>query len=411
LGIPSKNTLILGLQRKEIISLCSKLIQLRSENPPGDTREIAEYIKQKLENSGYTCQKYEPIKNMENLVATIGSDKPNLIFCGHLDVFPAGFNWRLDPFSGKVIDGKIFGRGAVDMKAGLAAAISAFETIAKYEKEMQGRLTLALFADEENMGFGGAQWMLKNVHHVRGDACLIGEPAAPDVVTIGEKGVLWLRYEAEGELAHGAYTGGENAINKATEILKVLENLKKYSGRAPSEITTLVRKQRNYYQRHGLPKAARALEKVWYNCGVIKGGERINMVPQRCEVYVDVRLPMGVKPIHVITKLNSLIKQRGLSNLRHEVLFSIEPNFTSPTERIVEVTKNNVEQLLKKPAKLFFRLGSTDGKFFRKAGIPTVTYGPNAQLMGRINEFVHIEELMLSVGVHVGVAYDYLYPK
>jgi acetylornithine deacetylase/succinyl-diaminopimelate desuccinylase-like protein len=72
---------------------------------------------------------------------------------------------------------------------------------------------------------------------------------------------------------------------------------------------------------------------------------------------------------------------------------------------------NNVELILRKPARLFIRLGSTDGKFFRKAGIPTITYGPNAQLMGRVNEFVYIRELMYTAMVHLGTAYDFLYSK
>jgi len=411
LGTLSKNTLISNIKRHELVSFCSRLIQLRSENPPGYTKEIADYIKYKLEGNGFSCQTYEPIKNMINLVTSIGSGNPNLVLCGHLDVFPAGFNWSYDPFSGKVVNGKIFGRGAVDMKAGLAAAIVAFETLAKYESEMQGRLTLALFADEENMGFGGAQWMLKNVHDVRGDACLIGEPAGPDIITIGEKGVLWLRFKVEGELAHGAYIGGENAIVKAAGLIDALKDLKNISGLAPPDIMYLIRKQQNYFRKQGLSKAASYLNRVWYNCGVIKGGERINLVPPLCELDVDIRLPMGVKPTQVLNEVNAKIEQCGLKRIGYETLFSMEANFTRPTERIVDIARNNVELILRKPARLFIRLGSTDGKFFRKAGIPTITYGPNAQLMGRVNEFVYIRELMYTAMVHLGTAYDFLYSK
>ncbi|MEM4218272.1 MAG: M20/M25/M40 family metallo-hydrolase [Candidatus Methanomethylicaceae archaeon] len=223
----SKQELIGSLNHDELTKLCSELIMLGGENPPGNTTKIADYIKQRLANKGITVKLYEPVKNMPNLVCSIGSGKPRLVLCGHLDVFPVGHNWSFDPFCGKLVDGKILGRGAVDMKAGVASAITCIESLLKYENRLNGTLTLALFSDEENMGFGGAQWMLENVSEVRGDACFIGEPARSDVITLGEKGVLWLKLSAEGELAHGAYAHDDNAVIKLIKTVLMIEDLKK----------------------------------------------------------------------------------------------------------------------------------------------------------------------------------------
>jgi len=408
LDVKVKESVVASVRRDELIGLCSKLIQLKGENPPGDTTDVAGYVAERLEASGFNVKRYEPKKGMVNLVSSIGSSRPSLILCGHLDVFPAGSDWSFDPFSGKVVDDKVLGRGAVDMKAGLAASITAFEALAKYEGRMQGRLTLALYSDEESMGFGGAQWMLNNVDEVRGDACLIGEPAGSDIITLAEKGVLWLRFVAEGELAHGAYAGGDNAILKISRLVEALESLKEISGKAPPELEWLLREQSSFYNGRGLGRMATALNKVWLNCGVVRGGEKVNLVPQRCELEVDVRLPLGVSPARILEKIGDILQQVGLKGIEREVIFSIEPNYTHPAEKIVDIVARNVAELVGVKPRLFTRLGSTDGKFYRLTGIPTVTYGPDAETMGRVNEYVKVDELVYTAWVHLGSACDFL---
>ncbi|MEM4218271.1 MAG: hypothetical protein QXZ09_09650 [Candidatus Methanomethylicaceae archaeon] len=86
----------------------------------------------------------------------------------------------------------------------------------------------------------------------------------------------------------------------------------------------------------------------------------------------------------------------------------MEPNYTPPTEKIVEITKKNVLETVGMPPKFFIRLGSTDGKFFRRYGIPTLTYGPDASMMGKVNEYVSVSELVQTANVHLGVSWDFL---
>ena len=122
--------------------------------------------------------------------------------------FPRGRGGRLPPFSGAIEDGACLGRGAGDMKAGLAVALTIASLVRELEAPLAGRLTLAFASDEETGGTWGTQWLLDNVEAVRGDACLIGESSGTWSVGIGEKGVLWLRVRASGVSGHAAYAAG-----------------------------------------------------------------------------------------------------------------------------------------------------------------------------------------------------------
>lgn len=127
--------------QEELIDFCSKLIQIPSVNPPGDTTEITAFIEHYLNDVGIAYQKYEAADKMFNLVASIGNDEgKELVYCGHTDVVPVGdlSKWDFDPFSGEVKDGWMLGRGASDMKAGLAGIIFATKLLKKLNIELPG---------------------------------------------------------------------------------------------------------------------------------------------------------------------------------------------------------------------------------------------------------------------------------
>ena len=133
-----------------------------------------------------------------NLVATLGSGSPNLVLSGHLDEFPAGPGWTRAAVFRRRRGRADLGRGAGDMKAGLAVALTTASLLRELEAPLSGRLTLAFASDEETGGTWGTQWLLANVPAVRGDACLIGESSGTWSAGIGEKGVLWLRLRGSG---------------------------------------------------------------------------------------------------------------------------------------------------------------------------------------------------------------------
>src|SRR5207247_2130352 len=117
----------------------------------------------------------------------------SVILNGHLDTFPVGDRngWERDPFSGDVVDGKIYGRGVSDMKAGTTASLIAFCLLSELRPSWRGRLTFAAVADEETMGPWGANYLVDHHPRLRADGVLIGEPSTPSTVRFGEKGMVW----------------------------------------------------------------------------------------------------------------------------------------------------------------------------------------------------------------------------
>ena len=159
-----------------------------------------------------------PVEWHEPMAAAPTSSPPSArarpISCcrGTSTSFPAGQGWTRPPFSGAIEDGRVWGRGAGDMKAGLAVALTIASLVRELEAPLAGRLTLAFASDEETGGTWGTQWLLDNVAAVRGDACLIGESSGTWSAGIGEKGVLWLRLRASGVSGHAAYQQGTSAV-------------------------------------------------------------------------------------------------------------------------------------------------------------------------------------------------------
>ena len=202
----------------QIVALCSDLVKIPSEDPPGDTTAIAAFVCSLLDRQNLAYTVYAPQPHMPNIIARITGKKggKRLVLNGHLDTYTAGdrSRWNWDPFSGAVEDGKLLGRGASDMKAGDTASIMTFLYMAEHRDQLVGELVLALVSDEETGSNWGVKWLLKNVPEFHGDALLIGEPFGPELVIFGEKGVLRIEFSARGKAAHGAYV--HRAITRST---------------------------------------------------------------------------------------------------------------------------------------------------------------------------------------------------
>ncbi len=240
---------LLTASQTDLFALCSRLVQIPSENPPGDTTKLASFIRDYLVSRGIEVAWHEPMAGRPNLVAKLGSGGPNLVLSGHLDEFPAGQGWTRPPFSGAIQDGRIWGRGAGDMKAGLAVALTIASLIRGMEVPLAGTLTLAFASDEETGGAGGTQWLLENVPAVRGDACLIGESSGTWSAGIGEKGVLWLRLRSSGVSGHAAYQQGTSAVAAMRGALAAIEPMHGRRGRADKAVARVIAGQRGAAER------------------------------------------------------------------------------------------------------------------------------------------------------------------
>ena len=171
-----KNRLLdkIRINKGELVTLCSELVKIPSDNPPGDTSQLAAYIKDYLAERGADTETYEPMKGVVNLVSSVGDGKPSLVLNGHLDQFPGdvGEKWNRPPHSGAIEDGHIHGRGSGDMKGGLASLLFCFGLLVC--EDMDGKLSFTGTSDEETGGRWGALWLLENVGGLEGDAVLKG---------------------------------------------------------------------------------------------------------------------------------------------------------------------------------------------------------------------------------------------
>jgi succinyl-diaminopimelate desuccinylase len=392
-------------RRADLVGLCADLIRIPTENPPGDTTKLVAFIAGYLRERGIRSTVHEPRTGMPNLVATVGRGRPNLVLSAHLDEFPAGGGWTVPPFAGLVEKGRIIGRGAGDMRAGLAVAMLAAALVKASGVSPRGQLTLAFASDEETGGTWGTQWLLGHVRAVRGDACLIGESSGTWSAGVGEKGVLWLRITAAGVSGHAAYAQGESAVAKVLAVVQAAQALAGTRGRASREVAALVRAQRAAAERQWGPGTGALADRVGVNVGTLRGGGQVNLIPAAAEAEIDFRLPPGLRTAAVIAAIERAARRAG--GVRVEVVNRCESYVTSPRERLVRLVVDSAAGLGLRVLPVL-RLGYTDGRFFRRAGIPTVVYGPRVHGMGGPDEFIEEDELMQVARVHVATVFDYL---
>ena len=249
------------------LELTRDLLSFNTINPPGQERQCAQYLGKLLEDGGFKVAYYDFDESRTSLIARLEGrrDKPPICFSGHLDTVPLGAeSWRKDPFSGEVDGNRVYGRGASDMKAGIAAMVGSALRIQKYFQGKAG-ITLIFTAGEET-GSQGASY-LAGLNQVLGQcgALVVGEPTA-NYPLVGHKGSLWLEIETTGITAHGSMPEqGENAIYKAVEIVNKLRE----------------------FDFNVTPHPF--LGKPTLNVGTIAGGLNINSVPDRAVIGVDMR--------------------------------------------------------------------------------------------------------------------------
>jgi succinyl-diaminopimelate desuccinylase len=398
----------LARRRAELARLCAQLVRIPSENPPGDTTRIAAFVERYLRTHGFSPRVYEPKRGMPNIVARLGRGRPNLVLAAHMDEFPAGSGWSFPPFSGTLRRGRILGRGAGDMKAGISIALVTAALLRELPVKLRGSLTLVFASDEETGGTWGTQWLLKHVPAAHGDGCLIGESSGTTAIGVGEKGVLWLRFTARGVSGHAAYALGKSAVRKILKALAVARGVRKRPVIMNEEIAAVIRAQRREAERHWGLGTGRLAGRVTLNIGRIQGGGSVNLIPDQCEVDIDIRLPPGLRTAEIVRFLKHGFHRKDLTDVEVETFNRCESYVTSPKERLVRLVRDNARKLWDIHAIPVVRLGYTDGRFFRRSGVPTVVYGPRVFHMGGPDEYIEEEELFQTSMVHAGAIVDYL---
>ena len=228
----------------DVVTLCQELIRIPSVNfgeGKGDEKAVAEYVAAKLAEVGIQSKFYESAPNRVSVVARIegtDSSRPGLVVNGHLDVVPANADdWSVDPFSGLIKDGCIWGRGAVDMKNMDAMMLAVFRLWARHNYRPERTIVIVFFADEEAGGIYGSRWMAENhpevfagcsetISEVGGFSLTLTSGKRVYVIETSQKGIEWMKLTANGVASHGSVINDKNAVTRLADAVAKVGNYK-----------------------------------------------------------------------------------------------------------------------------------------------------------------------------------------
>jgi acetylornithine deacetylase/succinyl-diaminopimelate desuccinylase-like protein len=411
----TKADLLQEINRAEnsLAELCADMIRCGAGSAPSDTRRCIAVVAQLMGQHGIPFEIEEPQPGLQSLLAIQGSAHgPTVVLNAHLDVFPAddATLWTYAPFSGKIEDGRIYGRGACDMKAGAASSITAFLLLASLAPRLRGRLVLMLVADEETGGHWGTDYLLRTRDDLHADACLIGEPSGTRALRVGEKGQLWLELSAQGASYHSGLANGDEPIFRVARAISLLhDEFVGRPGRIPSAMTPVIENSRRYAWVPEFAGRQWVLDHISVNVGTIEGGIRTNIAPRDCRASVDIRLPFGIEPDALTGEIKELFAKANLDVVVSPLLHTPYPaTFTDPDDPLIHVATRNIEQVVGCTPDVIVNPTFTDARFFRIRGYPTVVFGPTPYGMAQPDEYVTVEDLLTTAKVHAGTAWDLL---
>jgi acetylornithine deacetylase/succinyl-diaminopimelate desuccinylase-like protein len=312
------------------------------------------------------------------------------------------------PLGGELRDGRLYGRGTADMKGGIAASLFTLSLLARHRALWRGEAVLTLAGDEESMGPLGTKWLMDHVPHATGDAVIIGDAGSPRVLRFGEKGFLWIELEAQGKAAHGAHVHlGVNAVDRLRAALDAVCILRSLRPEAPAGVTAAIAAAKPISEPLCGEGEAEVLGSVTVNIGRIEGGTSPNLVPASARAAADIRLSVGVPCAMAEAALKAALDP--LPGITWRVLRRFEPNHTDPSHELVRLAHRAAEEVLGPGSvAVNMRVGGSDARWFRMAGLPTIVYGPTPFNMGGADEYVQVEELEAVARVHALTALDFL---
>jgi len=403
-------------RRDRLIALTQAMIRIPTLNPPGEFyREACELIAAELAPLGFDCRMLRAIGTPGdsdrhprwNLVARRTGARPGpcVHFNGHTDVVEVGQGWTTDPFGGALIDGRIHGRGACDMKGGIAAAIVAVEAFIDLHPDHPGAIEISATADEETGGYGGVAWLTGLGIFAHVDHVIIPEPLNKDRVCLGHRGVWWAEVETFGRIAHGSMPFlGDCAVRHMGAII------------AEMEATLLPALARKRTAMPVVPEAARAST---LNINSIHGGQAepppdftgwpSAVVPDRCRMIVDRRF-LAEEPIaEVKAEFRATLeraRQRRPFAYAVRDMHEVAPSMTDRDAPVAAALARAIGATLGRPAEFVVSPGTYDQKHIDRIGRlkNCVAYGPGIlDLAHQPDEYVGVDD-MLDAGLVIALA-------
>jgi len=391
--------------RDELAALTAALVRIPTVNPPGEAYDVcATAIGDWLAAAGFDVA-YVPADGRPEHTAAcprvnvVGrrpgrSARPCLHLNGHLDVVPPGDGWTVDPFGGLVRDGRVYGRGACDMKGGLAAAMIAVEAVRRAGVELAGTIELSATVDEESGGWAGAALLAARglLTSKTVDFVIIPEPLGVDRICVGHRGVYWTRISLHGRVAHGSMPFlGVSAVEAMGSVLEALR--KDLAPRLAS-------------RRTSVPVVPEGARQATFNVNAISGGQvdhpvQTPCVADRCSIIVDRRFLLEENFDRVREELASVVSQaiEGRDGIRHRIdeLLVVEPVRTPEDVPLVKALAAQIEGVTARPATLVASPGTYDHKHVARIGgiEQCVAYGPGIlELAHQPDEWCGIDDLV-----------------
>lgn len=377
------------------VELAKVLVRTKSEAPPGEEKQVAEKLAAILADAGLDVHLMEAGPGRPNVMACLKGEMagPTLLYQGHLDVVPAGdpSHWHVPPYAGVVRDGRLYGRGAADMKGGVAAMAAAAIALKEEHVSLKGNLLLAFVVDEEVANLGTKKMITDGL---KADWAVIGEPTNLEIA-LGHRGTIAFKVRTVGRSVHAAQgQTGINAIDKAFEFAAELGQLRK----------TIAQR------RHPL------LGSASLNLTTIRGGTKVNIIPDTCELMLDRRLLPGETQASAQAEITTLLNKLRAQDREFEADLTITaycPPGEIPAEHpLVQALGAAAEKILGTPPRLKGFEATCEASLLMTAGIPTVVFGP-----GRIaqahnaDEYIEVQQLVTAQDIYAALARTLLAPE
>lgn len=394
------------IDKDELVELTRDLVRIDSVIRPeseNTEKEVVAYISRWIKNElGMEPVIDEVLPERENIFLEIDTGKvgPVLMFEGHTDVVSEGVRelWQHDPFGAEVVDGKIYGRGSCDMKAGVAVNLVTVKTLIKSGVQLKGKLVLGIVCDEEDLMMG-IQDFIKRGHADNVDACLVSEPEE-NQLCISMKGALRIKLTVKGKMAHGAMplTG----INPNTRLARIITAFEEYESR-----------QKKVFGKDeylGWPSVTFTV----IQSPPPPEPPQLNVMPGMAVAYIDIRTIPGQDHEKIKNELSDILDKLSADdpdfNVEIEYLADKPVVSMEKTEPIVRVSDRTYRDITGKDAVYNGVPGATDGTFLRALkGIPCLVNGPGPRhIPHQTDEYVEIDELFESAKIYTVTAYRFL---
>ena len=393
----------------EVVELTRALVRIPSVYRPGETganeAEVASFVEGWFRREGLPVEVQEVAPGRPNVLSWIGEKGPGrrcLLLEGHTDVVTEGdaAEWTWPPFGGELRDGRIYGRGAADMKSGLAAAMVTLAAFKRAGVTPAGKLVVGALVDEED-GMIGVRHLVKTPAGRELDAAIICEPEENELC-LEQRGVVWARIRARGHMAHGAMPeAGANPITALGALLREVPALEK-------QLRKLCEKSRHLKPPTVTPTIVQGPPR-----GV--GAPQSNVIPALAEMTLDVRLTPGIDAEGMRGELEALCRKAEAAvpgvKLEWEPVNAFRlATSVDKAEPIAQAMMHGVRKATGQAPRYGGVPGSTDGTILRmELGIPIVTCGPGNRLIPhQVDEYVEVRELVEAAKIYAASALKYL---